>query len=141
MEATQFLQEAQQKADLARKRIYQNTGVASMLLADIARLTADAQTRLEQIQMYISLARATPLKNRWGVGAAAKREDSEQAAKSAVSLSEKVLSNIELAQEKLNRNPELVETIIAKASQWLAQVQSQMARIQRLLTEASIGRG
>ncbi len=140
MEAVQFLQEAQAKADQARSKIYQNCGVASILLFDVARLNADAMTRLEHIQMYISLARATPLKNRWGVGAAAKREDSEDAAKAAVVLVENILSQLDLAQEKMNRNQELAEAVIAKTCQWEAQVLSQMARIQRLLTEASIGR-
>ncbi len=136
----QCLQEAQKKSDQARARIYQNTGVSSILLSDIARLNADALTRLEQIQMYLSLARATPLKSRWGVGAASRREDSEVAAKTASELVENILTQLDIAQDKLNRNQELVEAIIARISQWEAQVLSQMARIQRLLTEASMGR-
>lgn len=134
------LEDAQKKADQARARIYQNTGVSSILLSDIARLNADALTRLEQIQLYISLARATPLKSRWGVGAAARREDSEVAAKTASELVENVLTQLDIAQDKLNRNQELVEAILARVSQWEAQILSQMARIQRLLTEASMGR-
>lgn len=134
------MQEAQQKVDQARTKMYKNTNVASILLDDAARLGVDAQTQLEQIQMYISLARATPLKSRWGVGAASKREDSEQAAKSANGLLEKVLAQIELAQGKIERNPDLGEAIIARVAQWQAQALSYVARLQRLLTEASIGR-
>lgn len=90
--------------------------------------------------MYLSLARATPIKNRWGVGAASRREDSEAAAKAASELVENILTQLDIAQDKLNRNQELVEAIVARISQWEAQVLSQMARIQRLLTEASMGR-
>jgi hypothetical protein len=140
MEATRFLHEAQEKADLARAKVYNNNGVANILLADAARLNADAQTRLEQIQLHISLAKATPLKGRWGVGAASKREDSEQAAQTASKLLDKIMSQIELAQDKSNCNQELAEAIIAKLSQWQAQARAQIVRIERLLTEASIGR-
>lgn len=140
MEAVQFLREAQKKSDQARLKVYQNNGVATILLSDAARLNADAQTRLEQVQLYLSLAKATPLKGRWGVGAAAKREDSDQAAKAAVALLKKILSNLEQAQDKAGRNQELTEAIIARTAQWLAQALTQVARIERLLTEASIGR-
>jgi hypothetical protein len=139
-EATKFLQEAQEKADHARSKIHVNSGVAAILLSDAARLNADAQTRLEQIQLYISLAKSTPLKGRWGVGAAAKREDSEQAARAASNLLKKILSQLEMAQDKATRNSDLVEAIIARVSQWQAQTISQITRIERLLTEASIGR-
>ncbi len=135
-----ILREAQMKVDRARDRVHSNQVVAGMLLADAARLNADSQICLEQIQMYLSVARATPLKGRWGVGAAAKREDSDQAAKAAVLLIEKILEQIEVAQEKLHRNSELAEMIIAKLSQWQAQTLVHMARIERLLTEASFGR-
>lgn len=134
------MQEAQAKTDHARDRIYTNTSVATILLADAARLNADAQTRLEQIQLYLSLARATPLKGRWGVGVAAKRDDSDLAAKTAITLLEQILGQLELAQEKLLRNQELAEAIVAKTSQWQAQTIVQIVRIERLLTEASIGR-
>lgn len=138
--ANQFLQEAQAKADLARAKLYNNNGVATILLSDVARLNADAQTRLEQIQLSLSLAKATPLRGRWGVGAAAKREASEQAAQNAGTLLRKILEQLDMAQEKLHRNQELTEAIIAKTAQWQAQALSQVARIERLLTEASIGR-
>jgi hypothetical protein len=139
-EAVKFLQEAQKKADLARQKVYQNNGVAIVMLVDATRLNADAQTRLEQIQLYLSLAKATPLKGRWGVGATTKREDSEQAARTASAFLKKIIANLEQAQEKAGRNQELAEAIIAKTAQWQAQAISQVARIERLLTEASIGR-
>ncbi|NJN65470.1 MAG: hypothetical protein HC884_01535 [Chloroflexaceae bacterium] len=140
MEATRFLLEAQKKADYARVKVHQNYGVAAILLADAARLCADAQTRLEQLQLYLSLAKAAPLKGRWGVGVAAKREDSEQAAREAGKLLKKILGQLEQSQEKVSRNQELVEAMIARVSQWQAQALAQIVRIERLLTEANIGR-
>ncbi len=139
-EAIRFLQEAQEKADLARVKIHVNSGVATILLADAARLNADAQTRMEQIQLYLSLSKATPLRGRWGVGAATKREDSEQATRDTSTLLKKILTQLEVAQDKLPRNVELCEAIIAKTAQWQAQAISHMTRVERLLTEASIGR-
>lgn len=139
-QAIQFLQEAQKKADLARQKIYLNTGVATILLAEAVRLNADAQTKLEQILLSLSLAKAAPLKGRWGVGVATKRENSELAAKTAGTFVSKVITNLEQAQEKVNRNPELSETIISRTNQWQAQAISHIARIERLLTEAGIGR-
>lgn len=139
-EARHCLQEAQVKTDQARAKLYHNTSIAAILLTDAARLNADAQTGLEHVQLALALARATPLKGRWGVGAAARRDDSDQAARAASTFVHKILAHLETAQEKLGRHQELAETIIAKISQWQSQALAHVAQIERLLTEAGIGR-
>jgi peptide subunit release factor RF-3 len=140
MQATQHLQEAQEKIDMARAKVHTNPSLAVVLLADADRSTSDATTCVERIQRYVSLSRAKPITGRWPIGAAKQRDDTYGAAETAIRILTKAQEKINQARDKVQYNPSLAETLIVDTARMHARVLTLTERISRLMTEAAIGR-
>lgn len=139
-EATHYLQEAQEKVDSARVKVHTNQSFATILLSDTGRSTADAMTCMERIQRFLALSKSKPVAGRWPIGVSKQREDVQIAADFVIKTLLEAHEKIVQAREKLRYNPSLSEIMIADVAQLQATAMTQTERIQRLLTEAALGR-
>jgi hypothetical protein len=140
VEATHYLQEAQEKIDSARTKIYNNQSFATILLCDAGRSAADAMTAMERVQRFIAVSRSKSVSGRWPIGASKQREDVHLASDIVIKTLIEAQEKTAQAREKLRLNPGLIEIMLADIAQLQATAMTQTERIQRLLVEAAMGR-
>ncbi|NJP06677.1 MAG: hypothetical protein HC837_14130 [Chloroflexaceae bacterium] len=139
-EATCYLQEALKRTDNARSKVYANQNLATILLSDTSRSTSQAMTCLERIQRFLSVSKAKQVSGRWPIGVSKQRDEAHVTAEEAMKLLMKTQDKARMAQDKITLNPGLVETMIADIANLQAYAITLTERINRLLTEAAIGR-
>jgi hypothetical protein len=139
-EATHYLQEAREKIDGARSKVYTNQSFATILLCDTGRSAADAMTCMERIQRFLVVSKSKPVNGRWPIGATKQREDVQLAAGVVIKTLIEAQDKTTQARDKLRLNPGLTEVMLADIAQLQATAMTYTERIQRLLTEAAMGR-